>query len=130
VDLVHFDYAAAAQSRAATVGGISTALWPSISGRWNQTGVPLSELKPDVYGAGMCVRTTVPNSGDRECKPPAGIPWRLPYDLSPVVGPIAMYRGTVGSRLVPAPVEVSLPPVLGGRWDCNSTALAGAFIGR
>jgi len=130
VDLVHFDYPAAAQSRAATVGGISAALWPSTAGRWNNSGVPTQEFEPEVYPADMCSKTLTSNEAARKCKPPIGVPWRLPYDVSPVAGPIATYRGTVGSRLFAPPANVSLPPIARGSWDCNMTSIEGAYIGR
>lgn len=112
------------------MGGIGTQLWPARYGRWNHSAVPMVAVgSKEVYSSGQCLRTAVP-SNDYNCVPPPSVPWYLPMDMSPVQGPVAMYRGDAMHRAVPPPTNVSLPHVSGGRWSCNTTSLQGAFMRR
>lgn len=104
--------------------------WPSIRGRWNSSNVPLVPRDYSWPISRRCLPLASPADYPWRCMPPADVPWSLPYDISPIVGPIAVYRGSALHRVRAPPINVSLPPINGGGWRCQPSFIDAAFQGR
>ena len=112
-DLMHFDYPAAAESRAAQAGGEWTPGYPVQRGQWH--GRKVSANASETQPAGSATAA-------------APEPWYLQAgSVNPLLGPVARYRGAALHRIEPPPANQTLPRIDGGSWVCNSTSNIGAF---
>lgn len=124
IDLMHYDYPAAAGTRAFSFGGEWRPGYAASRGRWasgNGASGPMAAIG-DKIGLGSQLRQ---RSMSSDSAPSA---WLLSsHSSGPLMGPLARYRGVALHRIEGPDLKLSLPPILGGSWRCNSTSDSGAF---
>ena len=148
VDLMHFDYPAASESRAVTVGGEYRRSYAPRRGLWHLPGSSDDASTSDDIAKGVMGRGGARVSGRRSRGAASQIlkhvvgnqssssngsssPWPNAWPTvrypSPIMGPFVRYKGIRLDRIMPPDPDASLPPIHRGHWECNDTSLVGAF---